>query len=109
MHGQNHIEFVDKFSHKSQTSNLTEILPVTVALMHADRRTDMTEGNRRFSDYVNASKMSTFKPNMRYHNNKKTHFVNMVTVVVQQFKNTEPMNHCHIKMKIILCEVHNNT
>jgi hypothetical protein len=73
--------------------NLKEIRPVTVALIHADRRTDMTKVTGVFSNYANAPKMSIMKPNMRYHN-KKTHFVNMVTVVVQQFKNTEPMNHC---------------
>jgi len=72
--------------------NLKEIRPATVALMHAESRTDMTKVIGAFSNYANAPKMSTVKPNMRYHN-KKTHFVNMVTVLVQQFKNTEPMNH----------------
>jgi hypothetical protein len=52
--------------------------------------------------------MSAFKPNMRYHN-KQTDYAKTVTVVMQQFRNTEPMNHCQIQMKIILFEVHNNS
>jgi hypothetical protein len=80
-------------------------------MMHAASRRNIAKVIGVFNDYVNATKTTTFKPNMRYHNapTQKKKFVNMVTVVVQQFKNTEPMNHCQIKIKIILCDVHNNT
>jgi len=52
--------------------NLKEIRPVTVALMHAVRRTDMTKVTYVFSNYANAPKMSTLEPNMRYHNKKNS-------------------------------------
>jgi hypothetical protein len=46
---------------KAQISDVTEIRAVGAALMHADRRTDMTKILSAFRDYANSPEEKTFR------------------------------------------------